>query len=238
MLRRLFCLVCAVLLLAGAVPALSEESAADRSYDFDLTFSLNTDAFPGLLRARISGYASLINRLGLRGNLSWNTETQSMDLDAVLYLTDNPSATFPFRLYGTKKRMFFTSPMIDNATIFLNMEALMEFAIKVNNNLGFPMPYLALLDPYTTEFAVAGLVRSWQEAIGTFTENGKVLPAQFRRLSRLWEDELQTSDYLRLWIMGVSSVSEAPSVVESELNSIPDYLTDAAGSKPTTEQAA
>lgn len=232
MLRRLLCLVCAVLLIAGTVPALSEDSSPDHSYDFDLTFSLNTDAFPGLLRARVSGYASLINRLGLRGNLSWSTETQSVDLDAVLYLTDNPSATFPFRLYGAKKRMFFTSPMIDDATIMLNMEALMEFAIKVNNNLGFPMPHLALLDPYTTEFAVAGLIQSWQEAIGTFTESGKVLPAQFRRLSKLWENEFQNSDCLCLWTMGVSSVSEAPSVVESELNSIPDYLLTATGTRP------
>ena len=75
MLRRILCLFCAALLLAGAVPAVSEAAGRNSSYDFDLTFQLNADAFPELLRTRVAGYASLINRLGLRGNLSWNTRT-------------------------------------------------------------------------------------------------------------------------------------------------------------------
>ena len=231
MLRRMFCLLCAVLLLVYAVPAFSEETAGSSSFDFDLTFSLNPDAFTKVLRTRASGYASLINRLGLRGNLSWSTETESMDLDAVLYLTDEPSLTFPFRLYGTKERIFVTSPMMNNATVLLNMEALMEFAVKAKNTLGIPLPYFALLVPGTTEFAMEGLVRAWQDTIGICKKSTKISNNKFRTLSDRWQEEILNNGNLRFWISGLASGSEAPSVVESELNSLPIYYLNVTGGK-------
>ena len=72
MFRRILCLLCAALITAWIVPACSESAAGTSSYDFDLTFHLNADSFPELLRTGAGGYASLINRIGLRGNISWS----------------------------------------------------------------------------------------------------------------------------------------------------------------------
>lgn len=234
MFRRILCLFCAALLLAGAVPAVSEAAGRNSSYDFDLTFQLNADAFPELLRTRVAGYASLINRLGLRGNLSWNTRTNSMDLDATIYYTDDPSLQYPFRIYGVKQRVFITSPMINNEIILLNMAALMEFAIKAKNTLGIPLPYFALLFPYTTESAFDGLIRSWQDVIGTFTADSTVSVEQFDKLSGLWTEELLGNSLLQFWISGVADGSDAPSAVEAEMNNLPLYYRNVTESKPVT----
>ena len=235
MLRRILCLLCAAILLAGAVPAASETvSDGNCSYDFDLTFYLNADAFPELLRTRAAGYASLVNRLGLRGHLSWNARTDSMDLNATLYFTDDPSLTYPFRVYGTKQRIFITSSMINNEIILLNMAALMEFAIKAKNTLGIPLSYLALLFPYTTESAFEGLIGSWQEVIGTFSSDSTVTVSQFMELSGLWTEELLNNALLQFWISGVADGSDAPAAVEIEMNNLPLYYQNVTGNKPVS----
>ena len=232
MFRRMLCLLCAALMIAWIIPACSESAAGSFSYDFDLAFHLNADSFPELLRSRAEGYASLVNRLGLRGTVSWSTVTQCADLEATLYYVDDSSLSYPFRLYGSRSRVFFTSPLINNEIILLNMAALMEFSIKAKNTLGIPLSYAALLYPYTTTSAFEGIVRSWQEVIGTFTESGNVTIDQFRNLSDQWIDLLQSDGLLSWWISGLASGSDAPSVVEAEMNNLPLYYENVAGGKP------
>ena len=232
MFRRILCLLCAALIIAWIVPACSESGEGSFSYDFDLTFHLNADSFPELLRSRAEGYASLVNRLGLRGTVSWSTVTECADLEAALYYVDNTSLSYPFRLYGSRSRIFFTSPMINNEVILLNMAALMEFSLKAKNTLGVPLSYAALLYPYTTTSAFEGLVWSWQKVIGTFTKSGRVTVKQFRTLSEQWIDQLQSDGLLTWWISGLSSGSDAPSVVEAEMNNLPFYYENVTGGKP------
>ena len=231
MLRRVLCLVCAALILAGAVPAVSEASASDYSCDFDLSFHLNADSFPVLLRSRAAGYASLVNRLGLRGRFSRSRATQSFNLEATLYYTDDPSLSYPFRLYGTKSRIFFTSPLINNEIILLNMAALMEFANKAKNTLGVPLTYVALLFPYSTESAFDGLVRSWKRVIGKVTESRVVTVGEFREISGYWSDEFMNNGLLHWWITGLAGGSDSPSAVEAELYNLPGYYEYVTGSQ-------
>ena len=238
MIRRIFCLFCMVLLLISAVPAVSETAVESGSYDFDLSFYLNADSFPELLHTRAVGYASLVNRLGLRGTFSWSSSAQSIDLEATLYFTDNPSLTYPFRLYGTKSRIFITSPLINNEIILLNMAALMEFAIKAKNTLGVPLTYFALLLPYTTESAFDGLISSWQDVIGTFTESGEVTVGQFMELSEQWTNELLNSGLLHWWITGVAAGADSQECVEVEMNNLPGYYENVTGNQPLAVSVA
>ena len=231
MIRRMLCLLCAVLILVSTVPAYSEDAGENSSYDFDLTFHLNADSFPVLVRTRVAGYASLINRLGLRGTVAWSDETQSFDLDATLYFTDDPSLAYPFRLYGTKSRIFFTSPMISNEVILLNMTALMEFALKAKNTLGIPLSYIALLFPYTTESAFRGMAVDWQDTIGSSTKSRKIGVKRFRELSVLWTNELLKDGLLHWWITGLASGSDVPAAVEAEMDSLPSYYEMVTGGK-------
>lgn len=234
MLRRMLCLLCMMLLLVHAVPAFSESSDGNNSYDFDLTFFLNADSFPALLRSRAAGYASLINRLGIRGNLTWSSEYQTFDLDSTIYYTDNPSLFFPVRIYGMKARVFITSPLINNEVILLNMAALMEFSVKAKNILGIPLPYLALLFPYVTESGLAGFTLSWQDVIGTFSKSGKISTKKISKLSDLWTEVLLNNNHFHNWISGVAGGSETPEIIELEFENLPRYLKSIANGKPVS----
>ena len=238
-LRRMFCLLCTVLVIAWTVPAYPDTAAeSSRSFEFDLTFHLNAASFPELLRARVEGYSSLVNRLGIRGTVSWSTATQSADMEATLYYTDNPSLSYPFRLYGTQSRVFLTSPLINNEVILLNMAALMEFSMKARNTLGVPLSYAALLYPYATVSAFQGMADAWQSVIGTFAESGEVSTDQLRTISDLWADEIQNNGILDWWITALASGSDDPSAVETEMSNLPYYILTATGEQQVSVSVA
>ena len=94
--RRFLCLLCALLLFIPTLVSAEEASENNNySFDFDFTFTLNAHAFPKMMRSRMAGYAALINKVGLRGNAAWSLSTESFELDAEVYFTDNPSLSFP-----------------------------------------------------------------------------------------------------------------------------------------------
>ena len=232
MIRRLLCLICAVLLLFSAPAASAQQETDGRySFDFDLKFTLEAGSFPALLQSRVSGYAELVNRLALRGSIAWSDKTESMEMDADLYYTDNPSLSYPFRLYGTRSRLFLTSPLINNQILFMNQSSLLEFSAKAKSTLGIPLPYLAFLYPYTTEVAFAGMAGAWNKSIKTFKKSGAVTDKRLRKLSERWADQLSSDPLLQRWIMALADGSQAPAVVEAEMNSLPDYVKTVTGYK-------
>ena len=234
MIRRILCLLCAVLLLVPVFPASAEQSGGVYSYDFDLTFSMNADAFAAPLRTRAAGYATLVERIGIRGNIAWSDTTRSMELNATVYYTDDPSLSYPFRAYGTKSWLFCTSPLINDSILFLDLSTFMEYAVKVKNTLSFPLTYLAFLYPYVTEHAFAGLSETWNNVIGTFGRSGEVSAEQFSRLAGLWAENLRNDPEPQRWIMALSDGSQAPDAVETELNSLPEYISSFADESPVT----
>ena len=234
MFRRMLCLLCAVMLLTAVSPASADESDGNYSFDFDLAFSLNAESFPRLQRSRAAGYAELVNRIGLRGNVAWSTKTQSMDLNAVIYYTDDESVSFPFRIFGARARLFFTSPLIRDQQILLNMSALMEFAVKAKNTLNVPLPYLAFLYPYATEHAFAGLKTAWLETVGAFTESGSVSVEQFADFSAQLEDQLWSNVHLQRWFRALADGSKSPEAVDAAVSSLPSYYHAVTGGSPVT----
>lgn len=237
MIRRLVCVLVCILLLLPCCPAFAEPLSEDGSLDFDLVFSLNADSFPPVLRSRMQGYADLLKRIGLKGNIAWSVPNNSMDLNATLYYLDKPSVSFPFRLYGAPARLFFTSPMIQNETLFLNMAGFVEFAVKAKNTLNINLPYLALLYPFSTEYAFSALAKQWQEVIGTFPEGGTVAAEKFRQLADLWSSELQDNQYLQIWIGALADGSEAPDAIYEEFASLPAYARIVTGGEPVSVSA-
>ena len=236
--RRILCLLCALALLLSAVPAAAETSGGDRSFDFDFTFAMNAASFPKLLRSRMAGYAQLINRIGLRGNIAWSADTASMELNAVLYFIDKPSVSFPFRVDGTQYRLFVSSPLLKDEVILLNMAALLEFAVKAKKTLSVDLPYLAYLFPLTTTYPTAGLVKAWEEIIGTYPEGGTVGEDQLRTLTGRWADQFETNAELRRWVQALAEGSSgAQEAVEAELTHLPDYVERATGFRPVTVAA-
>ena len=236
MTRRLFCLFFAALMLC--LCSFSTASAAKPlvvyCYDFDLTFSLNADAFSPQDRDKASGYAELIGSLGLKGRVAWCPKKHSMDLDAALYYTDKPSLSYPFRLYGTKKRLFVTSPLINNEELFFDMNGLLEFCAKAKNTLNMPLSYFAFLYPYSTEFAFSKLSSSWKKNIGASRTTGTVTIDQFKLLSERWSDFISSNARIQRWIFALMGISETPAVIEAEFNNLPRYYEIVTGGEPLT----
>ena len=234
MLRRLICTFCALLLLVPCLACPAESAPVNHSYDFDLLFSLNAGSFPPAQRARAQGYADLLDRLGLRGSVAWNTENRSFDLDATLYYIDRPSCSFPFHIYGGPSRWYITSPMLGDAEIFLNMSALLEFAIKAKDNLNIPLPYVAFLFPYTTEYAFSGLSTAWKETIGVSSGSRTVTAEQCSELSSRLSREMEENSHLNRWLTALADGSSASAMLWREFDGLPAYCEKIAGSAPIT----
>ena len=237
--RRFFCLLCALfLVIPTLVPAEGVPAGDNYSFDFDFTFTLNAHAFPKTMRSRMAGYAALINKLGLRGNMAWTISTESFELDGELYFTDKPALTFPFHIYGAQPRIFITSPLLQDEVILLNMAALLEFAVKTKKTLGIPLPYLAYLYPLTTEYAMTGLANIWNEVIGSYPEGGKVTEEQLRTLTERWSEEFMNNPDLQRWVSALADGSDnAQDAVEAELMHVPDYIEKATGYRSLTVTA-
>lgn len=236
MIRRIICVLCCALLLFSCTAGCAETISENNSVDFDLVFSLNAEAFPPVLRSRVQGYADLLDRIGLKGSIAWSAPNNSMDLNATLYFRDKPSVSFPFRLYGAAPRLFLTSPLIRDEILFLNMAGFLEFAVKAKNTLNISMPYVAILYPYSTEYAFSALAKEWNEVIEPSVESGSVSPQQFEQLSGLWDTELQENQYLQIWINALADGSQAPSTISSLFSSLPSYYRQVTGGQPLTVQ--
>lgn len=234
MMKRVLCALCALCLVLAALPAYSEDLPGSYSFDFDLEFSLNADAFPAPLRARAAGYAALAERIGLKGNLAWTTSTASMELNATLYYLDKPSLSYPFQVYGTEARVFLTSPLINNEQLLLNNAALMEFCVKAKNTLGVPLPYLAFLLPISTTRAFRGLANSWEETLDPYIRKGEVPDSAFMELSEKWIVQLMDNPDLQRWISALADGSRAPAVVEEEFTNLPYYYESVTRGRPLT----
>ena len=233
MIRRFFCVLCAFLLLS--VSAFAAEEPEAFSYDFDLTFSLDPGAFRPVARERAEGYAQMLGRLRLKGNVILSPVNDSIELNASLFYKDKPEVSVPFRVYGLSTMLYFTSPAINNEILLFNMPAFMEFAVKTRNNMDVPLPYLAFLYPVTTEFAMSGLANPWYESVGKFTQSGEVTPEQLQEVSESWDWNLQEDEYLLLWIDALANGSESPEAVQAEFANLPFYPAEyVSGGKPLT----
>ena len=224
--RRLMAVMISAVLLFSAVGAFASEKQKDSvySYNFDLRFHLDAEGFQPRVRSHIRGYADLLDMLSLNGNLTWSSETGSMDLDLNIIPLTNPSAAVAMHFFGIPEHICMTSSLIGNETIWFNNYVLMEFALKSWNNLHLPLQYLALLFPYVTENAFHQLAEAWTETIGTVTGNQNIQKNKLEIISDLWSRILQEDQRLIYWITALSVLSEDHQILEKEINQLPEYL--------------
>ena len=224
--RKLTAIVISVVLLFSAAGAYASEDQdySVYSYDFDLRFHLDAEGFQPRVRPHIRGYAELLDILSMKGNLTWSSETGSMDLELNIFPQTNPSAGFEMHFFGIPEHICMTSALIGNETIWFNNYVLMEFALKSWNNLHLPLQYLALLFPYVTENAFRHLTADWNETIGTVSKSQKIQINKLKKVSDLWTRTLQEDQRLIYWITGLSVLSEEHMILENEINMLPEYL--------------
>ena len=237
MVKRLICLLCVFVLCLSCAVAEEEKPVAER-YDFDLTFSLNPDAVPARNRSRARGYAELLDRLEIRGNIIVCESTQSFDMNATLFFRDKPEVSIPFRFYGVPSLLFLTSPIIGNETVLFNMIGLAEFAIKVRKSLNTPLPALALLYPVVYQHNLWNIWEAWEQYTGPGGVTRTISSEQISQLADVWSELIETDNMINVWMTALISVSSASEAVEAEVYGIPSYLRDfVSAGKPLTVKA-
>ena len=112
------------------------------------------------------------------------------------------------------------------------MSGVMEFAVKAKNTLNMPLPYLAFLYPYATEYAFKKLKASWNKRIGPSRTTGVVTIDQFQRMSERWREHISNNPHLERWIFALMGISEAPEVIEAEFTNLPGYYEYVTGGEP------
>ena len=222
--KRACCLVLCLMLLA-CLPGVSvgEEAEASR-FQFDLFFHLHPESFSGMDQARAEGYAELLSALELKGELTWAPDSQCVDTTFSLVPVTNPSAALTFRLFGYPSHLLLTSPLLGNETILFNSEALMEFCMKTYSHLQIPLPYLALLFPYSTFNAFYYMSEAWVREIG-FPYHSMTIKAEWvRNLADAWSELLLEDNALLDWFGALSLQSDASETLSAELQAVPSYV--------------
>jgi len=243
MFKRLICFLCVLALCFScaiaeeAKPTAEEAKPTAERYDFDLTFSLNPDAVPARSRSRARGYAELLDRLELRGDLVVCAATESFDINATLFFRDKPDVSIPFRFYGCEPMLFLTSPIIGNETLLFNMGSVAEFSIKIRKSLETSLPALALLYPFVYYYNFYEVNQAWDKYTGPNDASREISTEQIEKLADTWSELLSTDPNLNAWMTALYSVSSAPEAVEAELNAVPSYLREfvSAGGPLTVE---
>ena len=103
--KRLLAFLLILILSCSSISAFGEEVPEVYSYDFDLLFHMNADVFPARIRSHMQGYADLLNMLELKGNITCQPASKSVDLNATVIPVTNPDAAISFRLYGIPEHM-------------------------------------------------------------------------------------------------------------------------------------
>ena len=103
----------------------------------------------------------LLDILELKGRVITCPEWDSIEMDLSVIPTTNPAAALNFRLDGRSSHILLTTPLLANLPELFNNEALMEFCQKTYSHLGIPLPWLALLYPYTADWAFWELRKAW-----------------------------------------------------------------------------
>lgn len=222
--KRLFCLLLALLFLFGAQPlALAEEETAP-GFSFDLFFHMNAEEFPESLRPRIQGYADLVNTLELKGTVVWYAPKERLDLHASLIPVNDPSAAISFRIYGVPSHLFVSSPLLGDETVFLNNAGLMEFAMKTYHQFNIPLQYAVLLYPYVTRNAFDQLSGAWRELVGEPEESTEIPVETLSAVADSWSNILTADPALTIWYSGIGEAANVADVVVAEFDALPDYL--------------
>ena len=114
---------------------------------FKLDFDMNAAAYPEDVREVLSGIADLINAVTLEG--VFEVQDGYFETNFDLLINGAERTRTPVKVYGDKASWIFRSPLLGNETVFLNMESMLEFAMKANAHLNIPAQRVAtLITPY------------------------------------------------------------------------------------------
>ena len=250
---RLLALLCAALLLplsglaeyAGAVDekeaqAVAEEIARETEgvvYDeayflenftffatgYDLTFRMDEHTKdPALL-----GIAQLLNALRLQGKIE--QMNLAFDTTGILTLDGAQTTETSYHLYGFPSHIAVESSLFGDSTLLLNMQGLLEFAMKLFNHMEIPAQRLAILYPYCTEDAMTAVRTAAQPVLFAEAGDREIPVSDLLELSEKLTDLAYGERALSTWISALSSETGLGDVLVEGLSGLAEWMTEEAG---------
>ena len=214
-------LICSLICLFS--PALGEQEAA-RTYAFRFTMQLQESALSPGLRERARGYADLLDALRFEGTLSHSLSSSAFDLHLSVIPLDPDAAPLSFRVHGDPKFMFVSSPLLGEEQFVLSNESLLEFCAKSFEHLGLPLPYVALLLPYTWEISLAGPAQDWETMSRTRDDQGVISPGAVTALAESWSERLLSDRNLMVFSTSLGLDTGFDADFHQFLSDLPAFL--------------
>ncbi len=213
--KRQLCLMLAAVLLAALSPAAVRGETA---FTCSLSFEMPQQTDDAGLRA----LTELVSALTVRADFT--EKDGAFDLDAVVGLRADRSGDAAFRLSGVPSHWSLSSPLLGETKLMFNNQAMLEFALKMQNHLELPLYRLALLYPYVWEDAFRGPAAAVTAALDVPGEDvlisAETLSALAEALSELAWDERAFS----IWLTAVGLDTGLDEVITGSLGSAGFWL--------------
>ncbi len=205
------------------------ETAAVTGYTFTLKPSLEIQDVQPTARARMKGYADLLDAISLRGSFCAWPERKYFDLRLEIIPEEKNAEPVSLRFYNTQTRLMMTSPLLGDRPVLFSTDNLLAFAFKTYEHLGLNLHYPVLLLPCAYDFAFRYVLLLWDEYIAsprkTHTVSSDTLRSYADTLAGfLGEDGSNLSALVK--VLGICEGYDEN--VEAEIMNMPSYLLDTA----------
>lgn len=239
--KRIIALLLACIMLLGAACAGAEEEKIPDvdSYDFDLRFQLNADAFPFRERKQMQGYAELLEALVIRGNYSWCEETDCLDLHLQLVPANDPDAALSIRIFGWLSNWLnISSPLLGEDSVCFRPKEIMYFVARAWDFFEIPLFPLAVLFPGLVEAAYREVEYEWIKRIAVPENGSAVIPRERQEeitegVREQLENDVRTTAITEAMLKPLREAE----LVQKEISALPDLLIHSTEGEDLTVEA-
>ncbi len=223
--KKLISMIMVLCLAAGflSAGAKAEYRTPAEKYDFDFTLRLHADAFPEKLRARMEGYAELLEALRFRGTLIWAKDGSDFDLQLYIIPGNDEGAAIELRVRGPHDYVKVDSNLLGDRALALVNKSWVNFCNKMSEHLGLPLQYLALAYPYSWTLSLELALADWKNMAER--EKDGVIPAEaVHELWVYWYHRILLDEPTNILIEALSRCTEAEDAVRAVFTEAPDYF--------------
>ena len=217
-------LMCCLLAGLGSACAEDPETEPGWGYQFDFTVRLNTEALSPAIRERARGYADLMEALRFEGSYVKSMTHDFFDLRLKVSPVHRSAKPISFYLHGSRDLMYLNSSLLEEKTIVLNHQSLLEFCTKIYNHMGIPLQHLAYLYPFTYEYNLEMPKEDFLWIRRRADEQGFISAKSVKHISNGWSYRLEKDPPTQVFINSAglgSGYEEAFLAVAYEL---PEYF--------------
>ncbi len=225
---------------ADAAPGEEDKYRDVDSYDFDLRFHMDADAFPFRQRKLMQGYAELLENLELKGNYSWCEESLCADLNFQLIPVSDPEAALVFRVFGRRTNWLnVSSPLMGEKAVCFQPMDIMFFTSRAWDFFQIPLFPLTIAMPGVLPGVYRELSHEWiKETEGLETGTANELTADtIGRITEGLREQLENDQKVTAMTTAIVKTLPGGEMVKDEISALPDLLMHSADGEGLTVES-